>query len=103
MTMAHILRHLAALTCLLMPVAAHAGLPCAPRDAVLEKLSGDYGESRQSIGLGNNNHVVEVFASAQTGSWTITMTRGDGMTCLIASGQAFEQLDEGQPLVGAPL
>lgn len=65
---------------------------CAERDKVLRKLESAFGETRQSIGLGANNDVVEVFASAETGSWTITVTRPDGTTCLIASGQAFEDM-----------
>lgn len=67
---------------------------CAPHAAVVEKLARDYGESRQSIGLGRDNAMMEVFASRDTGSWTITVTRADGITCLIASGQAFEVYSE---------
>ena len=37
-----------------------------------------------------NNAVVEVFASSDTGTWTITVTNASGVTCLVASGQAFE-------------
>ena len=74
---------------------------CAPREAVVERLASDYGEARQSIGLGNNNSVIEVFASTETGSWTITVTLPSGMTCLMASGQAFEALDEMEPTAGS--
>lgn len=67
---------------------------CAERQTVVDRLAEGYGETRQSIGLGANNSVVEVFASEETGTWTITVTMPDGMTCLVASGQAFERLDE---------
>lgn len=67
---------------------------CGPRPVVLERLTNGYGETRQSIGLGANNAVVEVFASVETGSWTITVTMPNGMTCLVAAGQAFETLTE---------
>ena len=63
---------------------------CAERARVLERLASTYGESRQSIGLGANNAVIEVFASVETGTWTITVTTPAGQTCLVASGQAFE-------------
>lgn len=72
---------------------------CAPRDAVLQQLQEGYHESRQAIGLGANNAVIEVFAS-DTGSWTITLTGPNGMTCLVASGQAFETLAEALPVKG---
>lgn len=73
---------------------------CAPRDKVVDRLAAKYGETRQSIGLGTDNAVVEVFASDDTGTWTITVTRTDGMTCLVASGQAFETLVEALPTQG---
>lgn len=67
---------------------------CASRDQVLTRLSEKYGETRQSIGLAQNAGVFEVFASDETGSWTIVVTRPNGVTCLVASGQAFEQSAE---------
>jgi len=67
---------------------------CAPRDRVLERLTDTYGETRQSIGLTPNNGVVEVFASNNTGTWTITVTLPSGITCLVVSGQSFEVLTE---------
>lgn len=67
---------------------------CAMRSHVIERLAAAYGETRQSIGLGANNQVVEVFASRETGTWTITVTNPNGLTCLVASGQAYEALDE---------
>lgn len=70
---------------------------CAPRDTVIERLASLYGESRQSMGIGSNNSVVEVFASEDTGTWTITVTSAHGVTCLVASGQAFEALFEAMP------
>jgi hypothetical protein len=71
-----------------------SGRNCGERDFVLERLADRYGESRQSIGLGADNQVVEVFASLETGTWTITVTSPAGTTCLVASGQSFETLSE---------
>ena len=76
---------------------AQSSRNCAPRDTVVERLASKYGESRQSMGLGANNAVIEVFASADTGSWTITVTSPAGVTCLVASGQHFEELAEALP------
>lgn len=74
---------------------------CAPREVVITRLADKYGETRKSVGLGNNNTVVEVFASQLTGTWTITLTTPTGLTCLVASGQAFETLAEILPPKGA--
>ena len=73
---------------------------CAARETVLTRLAEGYGESRQSIGLGANNSVMELFASAETGTWTITVTLPNGLTCLVASGQAYETLAEELPAEG---
>lgn len=67
---------------------------CADHAQVVERLGARYGETRQSIGLGSDNTIVEVFASMDTGSWTITVTRPGGPTCLVAAGQAYQYLNE---------
>ncbi|MEM8577317.1 MAG: hypothetical protein AAGF60_05660 [Pseudomonadota bacterium] len=73
---------------------------CGPRAHVVERLTDQYGETRQSIGLAANNSVVEVYASTQTGTWTITVTMPSGVTCLVAAGRNFEELAEAQPAAG---
>lgn len=64
---------------------------------MVQRLTEGYGETRQSVGLGRDNALVEVFASDQSGSWTITITMPNGTTCLVASGQSFETLAEVLP------
>lgn len=63
---------------------------CAPRDFILQQLADRFGEERQSVGLGSNNTLVEVFASSKTGTWSVLATRANGVTCLIASGHSHE-------------
>lgn len=67
---------------------------CAKHEQVVERLASKYGESRQSIGLAKNNSVMEVFASPESGTWTIVITLPGGMTCLVAAGEAFETVSE---------
>jgi hypothetical protein len=81
-----------------LQAAAH----CAPRPMVIGTLAQNYGETRRSIGLAANNTLMEVFASPETGTWTITVTLPDGMTCLMASGQGFEPVAEELPAKGDP-
>lgn len=85
------------------PAYAQNSRNCGPRDMVIERLQTGYGETRQSMGLGANNSVIEVFASTQTGTWTITITSANGTTCLAASGQSFETLNETLPSEGEDL
>lgn len=63
---------------------------CASRAHIVERLASKYGETRQSIGLGANNQAVELFASPDTGTWTIVVTNANGVSCLVASGTAWE-------------
>ena len=74
---------------------------CGMRDQVVQTLADRYGETRQSIGLGSNNRVIEVFASLETGTWTITVTMPNGTMCLVASGQAFETVADAVPANGS--
>lgn len=69
------------------PVTAQS---CAPRPAVVERLSESYGESQQAFGIDGGGQVVETFANLETGSWSVIVTRPGGLSCLVASGQAFE-------------
>ncbi|MDT8853990.1 hypothetical protein RNZ50_02880 [Paracoccaceae bacterium Fryx2] len=80
----------------------HANPGCAPRKAVLAQLSDRYGETRQAVGLAGGTGVMEMFASAEHGSWTISITLPDGTTCIVASGQGFESVVEPPPPEGDP-
>ena len=60
---------------------------CDMRDTMVAMLENKYGETRRASGL-NQAGAVEMWASA-TGSWTLTITTPDGVTCLIASGEAY--------------
>lgn len=80
--------------------AAETPRNCAPRKEVLERLTGGYGETRQSFGLGSEGSVMEIFASEETGTWTITVTLPNGLTCLVAAGRAFELLAKRRPEPG---
>jgi hypothetical protein len=83
-----------------MPATAEQNRNCAPRDTVVDRLASTYGETRQSIGLGERGMVIETFASSDTGTWTITVTTPNGLTCLVASGQSWEELSEALPPQG---
>lgn len=68
------------------PGVAFAQAACATRDIVVERLSSGYGESFQGGGLQSSNKVFEVWYSEEDGTWTILMTKSDGISCVMASG-----------------
>lgn len=86
----------------LLPIRAEAQPQCAPHDVVAHRLADLYGESRQTIGLAQDNTVMEIYAAQQTGTWTLTVTLPNGLTCLVAAGTAFETLADPLPAKGDP-
>lgn len=81
---------------------ALAAPQCAARPKVLETLAQKYGETRRSMGIAADQTVMELFASAETGSWSLTVTLPTGQTCLVAAGQNFETVAEELPARGDP-
>jgi hypothetical protein len=67
---------------------------CGDHEVMTRMLAENWGESRQSIALDAAEAMVELFASAETGTWTLTVTQPGGPTCMVASGHAFEKVDE---------
>ena len=79
----------------IMAQAAHSQTKsCDDHEKVVTSLAQKYGETRQGIGLGRNNGVMEIYASDTTGTWTILITLPTGQAYLIATGDAFESLSE---------
>ncbi|WP_309664037.1 hypothetical protein [Tabrizicola sp.] len=74
---------------------------CAPRADVIEGLAQNYGETRRSLGIAANSTVMELFAADATGTWTLTVTTPDGMTCLVASGMGYEAISDPLPAQGS--
>lgn len=70
---------------------------CAPRETVLNQLTEKYRETRHAMGMIQQRSVMELFASDETGTWTITVTHPNGLTCMVASGQSYEALSEALP------
>jgi hypothetical protein len=82
--------------------AAAQGQQCAPREDLVTHLTEKYGETRQGMGLAGPDTMMEVYASPDTGTWTITMTMANGTMCMVASGQGYERLAEELPAKGEP-
>ena len=80
---------------------AGAQMVCGKRADIISQLSEKYGETRRSMGLAQGQGVVELYASDETGSWTILMTSPQGVACMMAAGQAFQV--EPVKAVGSPV
>ena len=74
---------------------------CGPRDLVISKLEGSYGESRMGAGLRGTASILEIWASADSGTWTVLVTNTDGISCVVASGDNWHNASV--TAVGAPV
>jgi hypothetical protein len=64
---------------------------CGKRSALLTTLGGKFAEQTISMGLAGNGTVVEVLSS-EDGTWSILMTAPNGVSCLLAAGDYWQQL-----------
>jgi len=78
---------------ILLAVPAYAAQQCAPRAIVVAGLAANYAETPRLMGI-SGVQMMEVFAS-DAGTWTITVTSPEGVTCLVASGGSFRASPQG--------
>jgi hypothetical protein len=67
-------------------------LACNSHDKLVEMLGSTYTEAPNAFGLQANGHLLEVFVSRKSGSWTMVSTRPDGVSCIVAAGQHWQDL-----------
>lgn len=77
--------------------------PCAPREIVVQTLLEEFSETPRYAGLNGDNSIVEMFASDDTGTWTLLVSMANGISCLVASGFNFTEMDAAPSPTGLPL
>jgi hypothetical protein len=78
---------------------AQAQSVCGDRAEIIKVLGNKYQEMPKAFGIAGQRSLVELFTST-TGSWTMLMTQPQGVTCILATGQSWEELPPGQKLTG---
>lgn len=83
----------------LLALPAAAQMPCMARADLLKIINDKYGESVRMSGIVGTSSLIEVWG-ADGGSWTITSTNPNGVTCIVSAGRAFEVITapDGDPL-----
>jgi len=72
---------------------AHAAPPvCRDRVTVLKSLSNKYSEQPVAAGVASNGGVIEVLKGPDGKTWSILFTYPDGPSCLIATGEAWQEI-----------
>ncbi len=75
----------------LVPVAAHAQTVCGDRGKFIEQLSKAHREAPAGMGVTLDGKMVELLRS-KTGSWSILVTNGNGVTCMVAVGDGWQEV-----------
>ncbi|MGV6849664.1 MAG: hypothetical protein ACWA5A_14920 [Marinibacterium sp.] len=61
---------------------------CLPRTQLVDTLESKYSEELTGGGLQNAQQLIEVWSSDK-GTFTVFVTRSDGLSCILATGQAW--------------
>lgn len=74
-------------TAALAPPEAEAQSACLARDDLVKQLSERWEEAPVGRGLQSAGQLLEIWASLKSGTYTVFVTRADGVSCIVASGQ----------------
>ena len=76
------------------PAIAQSAVYCQDRDTLVTALAQKYEEVLTGLGVQSAQQVLEIWSSEDTGTFTILVTRPDGKSCIVASGQHWQSVDE---------
>ena len=65
---------------------------CDRYDDLKSQLGRQFKEVPTAFGLQMNGHLLQVFVSEETGTWTIISTAPSGVSCIVAAGESWEDL-----------
>ena len=83
----------------LIPTVTHAGMVCGKHADIAKRLESGYQEVRTGIGLAGNGGLIELYVSDKR-TFTIVLTRPNGLACLMAVGENWEVLKTPLPVKG---
>ena len=86
--------------CLAAP--ATAQMVCGNHADIEKRLQDGYSEARTGVGLAHNNALIELYTS-ENGTFTIVLTRPNGMSCLMAVGEDWQNVKVPTPAGSASL
>jgi hypothetical protein len=67
---------------------------CNDRDNVLALLAKKYKETPVAAGVTSTGGLVEVLSNDKGGTWTIIVTSPKGVSCLVAAGEGWRQMEQ---------
>jgi hypothetical protein len=83
----------AAIALLALPAYAQSpGPACVKRADLIKHLESKYHEAPAAVGLADNGSLLEVFSSKSGETWTVTVTMPNGISCMVATGQQWQDV-----------
>jgi hypothetical protein len=85
----------AAATLIAAPAFAQTASPgpaCVKRADLIKHLEAKYHEAPSAVGLADNGALLEVFSSKSGETWTVTVTMPNGISCMVATGQQWQDV-----------
>ena len=70
---------------------ASAQMVCGNHEAIEKRLAENYKEVRTGVGLAANGALLELYTS-EKGTFTVVLTRPNGLSCLMAVGEAWNSI-----------
>ena len=64
---------------------------CAKRDEITALLGDRYDEAPRAMGVSESGDAAFELYLSPTGTWTITMTTSNNLTCVMAAGKHWQQ------------
>ncbi|QDP58371.1 MAG: hypothetical protein Unbinned664contig1000_52 [Prokaryotic dsDNA virus sp.] len=65
---------------------------CGVRANVLTSLAAKYSESPVAVGVTANGGLIELLSAPDGKTWTILYTQPNQVTCLVASGESWQEI-----------
>ncbi len=70
---------------------ASAQSVCKTHGEVTQELGRRFTENQIAMGLASNGAELELFSSGDGATWSIVVTTPNGVSCVVASGEGWEQ------------
>lgn len=74
--------------------------PCAPTANIEAMLKEKYGETPGQVGITDSDIPLVIYTNPQTGTFTITIRRGGGVSCFMVGGSSWTAVEQDKPGVG---
>jgi hypothetical protein len=65
---------------------------CDQRKTVLGHLAEKYKEAPIAMGVTSTGSLIEVLTNGDGNTWTIIVSKPDGMSCLVAAGEGWRKI-----------